>query len=271
MRTGRAAPDWLAANLAAIRAGADAVAGCADIEPAGAALIPAHLHAIDARECAYAALLDEMRAYLDPDPADPWPRHDEHSGASIAVTRTAYRRAGGMPPVRLGEDRAFFAALRRVDARIRHAPDVRVVVSARLQGRAAGGMADTMRRRMSAMDLFLDDRLETVPAAMRRARVRAALHASWTARTRGENRPDLARLERALGLSLSGVLDGRCFGAVWAEIEAMSPVLRRGRVPLADLARQTARAERVLRILRGGSTFSAAGDQGDIDLAEAAD
>ena len=56
---GRVAPDWVAANLAAIAEGADAVAGCAEIEPIGARLIPAHLHAIDARECAYAALLDE--------------------------------------------------------------------------------------------------------------------------------------------------------------------------------------------------------------------
>jgi hypothetical protein len=97
----RLGPDWIAANLAALAAGADAVAGRAVTEPEGAKRIPAHLHAIDARECAYAALLDEMRALLEPDPADPWPRHDEESGASIAVTLAAYRRAGGMPAVPL--------------------------------------------------------------------------------------------------------------------------------------------------------------------------
>jgi hypothetical protein len=52
------------------------------------------------------------------------------------------------PGTPLGEDRAFFDALRRVDARIRHVPGVRVVVSARIVGRAPGGMADTMRRRV---------------------------------------------------------------------------------------------------------------------------
>ena len=38
------------------------------------------------------------------------------------MTVAAYWRAGGMPATPLGEDRAFFDALRRMDARIRHAP-----------------------------------------------------------------------------------------------------------------------------------------------------
>jgi glycosyltransferase involved in cell wall biosynthesis len=172
---GRVDPDWLKVNLAAIRSGAEAVAGRATIEPNGAKLIPAYLHEMDARECAYAALLDEIRSLVDPDQADPWPRHDEHSGASIAVTVAAYRRAGGMPAVTLAEDRAFFDALRRVDAHIRHEPDANVVVSARTVGRAAGGMADTIRKRIEQMDQFLDDRLEPVRNALRRNILRQRL------------------------------------------------------------------------------------------------
>jgi glycosyltransferase involved in cell wall biosynthesis len=76
-------PNWIAANLLALRQGADAVAGCIEIDPAEAALIPPKLHEDDARECAYAAWLDEIHARLDWDPADPWPRHSEQSGASI--------------------------------------------------------------------------------------------------------------------------------------------------------------------------------------------
>jgi hypothetical protein len=237
---GRVAPDWLAGNLAALRAGADAVAGRAEIEPEGARLIPAHLHAADARECAYASLLDEIHALLDPDPADPWPRHDEHSGASIAVTVAAYHLAGGMPPVALGEDRAFFTALRRVDARLRHAPEVRVTVSARTVGRAAGGMAETMRRRMTAMDEFLDDRLEPAADAMRRARLRARLRQAWDT-----PRAPADRLAIRLGLpadEVAALLTEPHFGAAWAVVEARSPRLRRHRVPVSDLPRQTARA-----------------------------
>jgi hypothetical protein len=79
-------PNWMSANLFALRQGADAVAGCVEIDPAEAVLIPPRLHENDARECAYAVLLDAISARLDWDPADPWPRHCEHSGASIAVT-----------------------------------------------------------------------------------------------------------------------------------------------------------------------------------------
>ena len=245
----RLAPDWIATNLAALAAGADAVAGRAVIEPEGAKRIPAHLHAIDARECAYAALLDEMRALLEPDPADPWPRHDEESGASIAVTLAAYRRAGGIPAVPLGEDRAFFNALRRIDARIRHAPDIAVIVSARLEGRAQGGMADTMRRRIERPDPFLDARLEPAADALRRACRRRRLRETWSMPGRG-----VVREAARLGLAparLAELVTSEHFGSAWAAVEAASPVLRhRARVTLAALPAQTARALRIRDGLR---------------------
>jgi GT2 family glycosyltransferase len=243
---GRVAPDWLKANLTALRTGADAVAGRAVIEPVGAKLIPAYLHELDARECAYAALLDEIASLIDPNPTDPWPRHDEHSGASIAVTVAAYRLAGGMPPVALGEDRAFFDALRRIDARIRHAPDAVVTVSARTVGRAAGGMADTMRSRIQALHSHLDDRLEPAVDSLRRTRLRAGLRAVWRSGT------GTGRLPARLGMTpdtLAAALSERYFGAAWMKIEAQSPRLRRRLVPLHDLARQTACALRIRAVL----------------------
>jgi len=170
---GRAAPDWLARNLYHLRNGCDAVFGRAEIDPIEATSIPMSLHQADADECAYAALLDEIACLINPDADDPWPRHTENSGASVAVTRAAYHRVGGIPTVALGEDRAFYAALRIAGLRIRHAPEVRVVVSGRILGRAAGGMADTIRRRLVAPDLWLDDALE--PVAARVMRLRRAL------------------------------------------------------------------------------------------------
>jgi hypothetical protein len=161
-----------------LRRGADAIAGRIEIDPVEAVLIPSRLHEDDARECAYADLLDQIDAAINPELSDPLPRHTEHSGASIAVTLSTYRRAGGIPPLALGEDRAFFAALRRIDARIRHAPEVRVMVSGRTMGRAAGGMADTIRRRMINPDETLDDRLEPALDALRRAELRRLTRAA---------------------------------------------------------------------------------------------
>ncbi len=270
---GQVESDWLAGNLAALADGVDAVAGRAVIEPEGAKLIPEHLHVIDARECAYAALLDELRSLLDPDPFDPWPRHDEHSGASIAVTAEAYRSVSGLPPLALGEDRAFFEALRRIDARIRHAPEVRVIVSARIHGRAHGGMADTIRRRMQQVDALLDDRVEPTRDALRRIRLQAHLRCIWQAENMDEA---LARrLGTRLGLpadALAAALSVRHFGTAWATLEARSPVLRhRRRVALADLSRESATARRLVEKLRTAGAVMLAADPADTALHVAAE
>jgi len=248
---GQVAPDWIRQNLAHVAAGAEAVAGRAILDPADAVLIPARLHDDDARECAYAAVLDEIASLLDPDPWDLPPRHAEHSGASICVTLDAYRRAGGMPAAPLGEDRAFFAALRRVDARIRHAPDVQVTVSGRMQGRAPGGMADTIRRRLTQPDAWLDDALEPATAAVRRARLRGNLRRAFAL---GTARAVVTRgVARELGLPVEAVtaaLETPWFGEAWARLEGCSPVLARAPVAVADLPGEMARALRERDALR---------------------
>ena len=232
---GCARPDWIAANRAALARGAEAVCGRAEIDPVEAALIPAALHADDVAEVAFATLLDEIHALADPDPHDPWPRHTEHSGASIAVTVRAWRRAGGVPPLRSGEDRGFLQALRRVDAAIRHAPEAVVTVSGRIVGRAAGGMAETMARRIRQQDPELDDSLEPAADCLRRAVLRArlrVLHGHQPTREALDAYASEAGLPTETLLSF---LDRPWFGDVWARVEAESPRLTRHRVARAEL------------------------------------
>jgi len=239
--------NWAAANLAALQAGADVVAGWIELDRESWHKIPMRLHEDDARECAYDALCDEIHARLDPDPADPMPRHTHHSGASIAVTGRMYRQCGGLPGIPQGEDRAFIAALRRADARVRHAPECHVTVSGRIEGRAPGGMAETIRRRLAAPDLFLDDRLEPAEDCARRARLRHALR-----RCRAD--PILLHAFAAeTGLSADILVQMRCantFGNTWALVEAESPVLVRQKVAVADLPRQMRRAQQICDALR---------------------
>ncbi len=248
---GQVAPDWLARNLAHLCGGIEAVAGCVTLDPADALLIPARLHEDDAHECAYAAALDEVAALLDPDPWDPLPRHTEQSGASICTTLDAYRRAGGMPAAPLAEDRAFFTALRRVDARIRHAPEVRVAVSGRIHGRAPGGMADTIRRRLAHADTWLDDALEPAANAVRRARLRNRVRRAFAA---GAVR---AAFVRGLALDLgaptedvAAALHAPYFGEAWATLEARSPALARVKVAVADLPGEMSRVLLELNMAR---------------------
>jgi len=167
---GRVPADWVAANLYYLRQGMDAVAGRAVLDPVDDARIPARLRSDDALERAYATALDEIASLVTPCHWDPWPRHTEHSGASIAVTVSAYRRAGGMPAAPVAEDRKFFAALEAIRARVRHAPEIAVTVSGRTIGRAPGGMADTIRRRLRHADPYLDDALEPVLDRVKRLR-----------------------------------------------------------------------------------------------------
>lgn len=250
---GVVAPDWLARNVAALDAGADAVCGRALIDPAEALLIPHALHEDDRAEVAYATMLDRIHDLIDPDPHDPWPRHTEHSGASIAVRVGAWRQAGGIPPLPLGEDRGFLAALRQGDAAIRHAPDVTVRVSGRTVGRARGGMADTMARRLIRQDEMLDESLEPAGTCLLRAQARTTLRRVRALRQPGRQHHETARsLAHQLGLPLSRVLEvmqERFFGMAWSQLEAASPTLERRPVRRAELDLHAWQAEQILRQL----------------------
>ena len=245
---GRVPSNWIAANLHHVDNGLDLVAGRVILDPEEAARIPQALHENDALEVAYAQALDEIVARIDPDRWDPWPRHSEHSGASLAVRLDVYRRVGGMPAAPLAEDRRFVAALCRIDARIRHAPEIVVEVSGRTVGRAEGGMADTIRRRLSAPDPYLDDALEPASLVARRARLRRALR---RAREHGtaDDRAILSDLTGAPDAAIDEACLARHFGDGIGLLEQASPLLRRRLVPAADVVRETALARSILRAL----------------------
>ena len=241
-------PNWVEANLAALRQGVDAVAGRALIDPVDETALPAHMVANEERVQLLTTLLDQIDWLIDPDPADPWPRHTENSGASIGVSLHAYHRVGGIPAMKLGEDRAFFEALRHEDARIRHAPEITVTVSGRLHGRAKGGMADTMRRRMSQPDTFLDSNIEHANTRMVRALLRRAVRRAWSEGPHGGQR----RLLRSLCLppgQLRAALNSPTFGLAWHQIETTSPALRHLPVPNGEREAEITRAQRIVASL----------------------
>jgi glycosyltransferase involved in cell wall biosynthesis len=242
-------PNWIAANLAAMDAGADAVAGMALLDEQEFASIPIQLHRDEEKSEYFGTLLDEIDWLIDPDPADPWPRHTQHSGASIAVRSGCLTRAGGVPPIPLGEDRVLFDRLRRIDARIRHDRDVTVMVSARLVGRARGGMADTIARRLRERDRFLDSNLEPTDDHLRRA-----VYRFWarSIRAAGTTTESLARSLRLPVTKVAQAIAADTFGAAWSELERDSPILRHRIVGVSCLRRETARAEAVIADLKAG-------------------
>lgn len=137
----RPEPTWLAATLREIATGADAVGGRILLDPPDDDPANRSTYAFHLRDTAYRLLASELRARIDPDLADPWPRHHQHFGASLAVTADCYDRAGRLPPITPLEDVAFIDALRGIDAKVRHSPLVRVRTSARRSGRVSIGLS----------------------------------------------------------------------------------------------------------------------------------
>ena len=244
------AANWIAENLAAFEAGAEAVLGRIDLDDEGK-LLPDALHRRGKLEDTYERLLTELSWLLDPLEHNPWPHHATISGASLGITRTAYCRVGRLPRVALGEDKALIALLSRHDAKIRYCPTVHAITSGRTDGRAPGGVADTLAIRSREPDAFCDDALEP----FRTAFVRAA----WRGRLRRLRGAGLLALDQdwAAKLEISArevkdIVQESAFGAAWRAIEDRSPLFARRMLRPAELPKQIAIARRWLPHLREG-------------------
>ena len=140
----RPAPDWIAQNESEIARGVDGVGGRIVLDPAEAAALPPGVRRLLLLDIGYRRALEEMRALYSPEGHDPFPRHHQHFGGSLAVTAAAYAAAGGMPLRRSSEDVALYRAIVDAGGRFRHSHRVRVITSARMIGRARGGLADAL-------------------------------------------------------------------------------------------------------------------------------
>lgn len=150
-------PGWIAAALRAADAGADLICGRISADCRHVLSTP-QARRVAAAEAAYGALQHDIRHAIDrlagrQGPARP---HYIESGASMAISAQCYRRIGGLPPVRSSEDRALVHLAESQGLVIRYAEDMRAAVSARLHGRAEGGMAETLLRRMHDPDPLAD-------------------------------------------------------------------------------------------------------------------
>ncbi len=231
----RVHPNWIAANLAELAAGADAVAGAVAFDEADRIALP--LLPARALEWQLAGLQAHLGSLVDPRAHDPWPNHIWAWGACLALTLSAYRRIGGLPSVPLAEDRALAAALERSDLKVRHSYAPLVLTSTRRHGRAPGGLADLLHSYVADEGTPCDAALEPTAALLRRLYWRAKLR-----RIAGENGLDAAAKDaQRLGCNAGPVYG---FGALWSAVEAQSPLLKRSRVTPAMLAGEIGLAQR---------------------------
>jgi len=243
------AEDWVFHHRAAFARGVDAVAGLVIDAPDEHRRLPTALRRRGWLEDRYGELLIELRSRLDPENSDPWPRHAMASGASLGLTLAAYRAVGGVPLQPLGEDRALIQSLEHRDAWIRHCLVTRVTTSCRLDGRAEGGMADTIRQRIAEPNALCDEMLEPLLDAIHRNYWRGTLrrqHALGQLRGTGDWAGFLG-IEEALATRLAGEA---YFGALWHQVERASPMLRFSRLRPTQLPLEIKRARGVLAWLR---------------------
>ena len=254
------APDWVFRNLRAIDAGADLVAGALLPEPSEFARLAEGVRHRHGRLTHYRRLLDRLVHLIDPDPADPWPRHSDEPGASLAIRLPIYERIGGLPPEPWNEDLSLVQAVRRIDGRIRHAPEVVVKTSCRLEGRAARGMAATLSRWQEDAPPDVADGIPAVVAVVRALRLRALVRQSYAARARAPAGPT-ERLGRALGLTPDEVrylLRGPCLGLALERVLGRPGGHEPGTVPLGRLEAEIRAAECWLGLDRGAGRGDAA-------------
>lgn len=215
----RVDPDWIAANMAELDAGADAVAGIITFDAAARAQLPALAARSD--EWRLASLHARLEHLLDPRPHDPWPRHIWAWGASFAMTVAAYRSVGGVPRIPLAEDRALADALDTAGLRLRRSLAPLVYTSPRRNGRAPGGFADLIDSYARNPDTPCDAALEPTTTFIHRIVLRSILRRR----------------------------DPAGFAARWPALEAATPRLARQRVSPANLVVEIAHAERAILTL----------------------
>lgn len=238
--------DWLAMTRKHIADGADAVSGFVQHNPAEKSDWPQALKDRTDVECRYEDLLAELYATLDPQPHNPVPCHMITLGASLAATREAYHKCGGVPPIPCGEDRAFIAALERSNARVRFPRDVIAYTSSRLAGRADGGMAATLKARADCPELPCDPLLEPVAMACKRAEWRRTLRGLWPAALS----LTWATTLKITSTQLRTAWASPSFGQAWQLLEAASPELQRSALTMDELKAELPRLEKLVAQLR---------------------
>ncbi|GAB3304394.1 glycosyltransferase [Hymenobacter humi] len=226
------APTWLAAIQAEIAAGAAAVGGRIFTEINTVALTP--LRRLQLRDTAYHLLCARLEALLDPNPADPWPRHHQHFGASLALTARAYRQVGGLPEKCFLEDEALCHSLYRHDLAVRHSPHVQVLTSARRQGRVEVGLSWQLREWLHMSREQREPQVPNPTELAARWLLRRQLRHYWASRPTQQHQGLAMRLGLPALALLARVQRAATFGELWQGLLDSAVVAPLTTVPLAQ-------------------------------------
>jgi hypothetical protein len=215
------AADWVAQNLAALR-GADAVGGRVVPDPVERAVLPDSVRAELDAKTSYEFALACLESALDPLPHDPWPRHWQRCGPSLAMRASTYARAGGLPALERLEDFAFYRALLAIDARFRHSIRVRVTTSLRVTACVAGGFGSEVAAMNALAGAGLTTLVEHPRTTYETIAARGALRRWWEHRGSDDVREAIALFELEPRFLREQVAAAPTFGAALAAVQAFA-------------------------------------------------
>ncbi|GAB2532995.1 glycosyltransferase family 2 protein [Spirosoma aerophilum] len=210
--------QWIFNIMLEIANGNDAVGGRILTHPDKSNVRLYHL-----RDVMYRTLVAKAEALYDPYPHDPWPRHFQHFGASIAVTCRMYDEVGRMPEKPFLEDEAFYRALMRMDARVRKSPLVKVFTSARTQGRVAVGFSEQLRYWSTMTKSNKCQLAQPAEAVIIQLRNKQQLRLCWQQRLQGVTTELLQTIANQLFIDpnwlAAEIRQSRFFGLLWEKVE----------------------------------------------------
>ena len=211
-------PCWVYHTLAAFDRGARAVGGRILVPRSGRA----GYRKIHLQDVTYRSLQTLLESMIDPCGEDPWPRHFQHYGPSMAVRADTYLACGGMPAVRFIEDAAFGWCLERNDVAIVHDPAVRVYTSDRHSDRIDGV---TFSQQLRTWEQMSDDAPEQRVIGLRNSirlfKWKVALRQLYRQRKAARS-PTLPQLTEILGITATDlgelVAKAPTFGALYQTV-----------------------------------------------------
>ncbi|MFC4211235.1 glycosyltransferase [Pedobacter lithocola] len=214
------APDWIYHILKEIATGADVVGG--RILPRDTPKISRKHHL---RDVTYRFLKSRLESLIDPSDSNPWPRHFQCYGPSLAVTCEMYERAGRLPIIPFLEDEEFRKALNRVDAKIRHSPHVRIYTSGRLDGRVKFGFSVQLKH-WSEMSLRSEEQLvESLDTLIFKFEFKNKLRKIWNAESKQTNALTLTQVADWSGFEVATLINifntSIYFESLWEKIEQL--------------------------------------------------
>ena len=177
------------------------------------------------RDVTYRILASKVESIIDPIVHDPWPRHFQYFGASLAVTCQTYKKCGGLPQVPYLEDMAFYNSLLKVDARVRMSPDVKVMTSTRLKGKVEIGFSEQLRLWRNNKIKNIPQYVESADSLMQKFINRQLLRNCWKQyqETKTLDQHCLKLIAKNLFINRSFVgkqiMDNLYFGTLWQKVE----------------------------------------------------